>query len=269
MTPAEVKEATEALYEQGWIVRERFDDPEYQDRAVALNNVALKLLTGGAYKPAEEKKDPTEPSGEPMQWQGIDLTPDASFSIPAPLRTSRPFPIVGRRFTPKGFASYLAKTGRDGFTWNPTGITVHHTAYPDLDMRPSGFTEQHMWNLRGYYVGRGWSSGPHIFTDDKGIWILTPLSRRGVHARSFNASRIGIETLGNFDNAKDFNSPRGQKALLHSKLAAALLMRYLGISRGKLNFHRHDRLTSKTCPGRLVDFPKFEADVIAIRDALG
>jgi hypothetical protein len=46
--------------------------------------------------------------------------------------------------------------------------------------------------------------------------------------------------------------------------AAAVLMKHAGISTAKLNFHRHDPETSKTCPGRHVDFSDFEEEVLAM-----
>jgi|LULW01.1.fsa_nt_gb hypothetical protein len=179
------------------------------------------------------------------------------------------FPIVGRRFSSSEFVAYLRSSDLKHMEWEPTGITVHHTAYPHLGMRPEGFTEAHMKNLRSYYKNtRGWRSGPHLFTDDNGIWVLTPLTKRGVHAASFNASRIGIEMLGDFDHKDDPDNGRGRICTDFAKFAAAALMKYVPISTGKLNFHRHDPLTSKTCPGKNIDFQLFEEDVIAIYDTL-
>jgi hypothetical protein len=142
---------------------------------------------------------------------------------------------------------------------------MHHTGFPDLSIRPNGFTEQHMLNMRhGYLNDRGWHHGPHIYTDDHGIWVFNPLSQRGVHAVSFNSTRYGIEMLGNFDNEADYTNPRGVVSRDHGMFAAAVLMKHAGISTAKLNFHRHDRETRKTCPGKRVNFAEFEQTVLGI-----
>ena len=157
----------------------------------------------------------------------------------------------------------------DNMKWNPTGITVHHTASPSLSMRPNGFETKHMGYLRDYYKGTlGWSSGPHLFVDENGIWVHTPLTKRGVHARSFNASRIGIEMLGDYSYADDPNAGRGKKVLDMTKIAAALLMKHLKIDSSKLNFHRHDPETSKDCPGKKIEFSSFEDNVIDLYESL-
>ena len=172
------------------------------------------------------------------------------------------FPIVGRRFTVDTFRRYLQWVkANEKFLWTPTGITIHHTAAPNLAQRPNGFSEQHMLNLRSYYKDeRGWKSGPHIFTDDNGIWVFTPLSRKGVHATSFNATRFGIEMLGDFDG-KDFDDPRGKASIENGQWAAAVLIKELEISKARINFHRHDPKTDKTCPGKRIDFTDFEKAV--------
>jgi len=152
---------------------------------------------------------------------------------------------------------------------NPTGITMHHTGFPDLSIRPNGFTEQHMLNMRhGYINDNGWHRGPHIYTDDHGIWVFNPLSRRGVHAVSYNSTRYGIEILGNFDTEADFASLRGASSRKNGMFAAAVLMKHAGISTAKLNFHHHDPETRKTCPGRHVNFSEFEQAVLEIAEKI-
>jgi len=179
------------------------------------------------------------------------------------------FPLVGRFFTLDEFAQYLQSTDMNHMRWSPSGITVHHTAAPNLSQRKKGFEDKHMQYLRDYYKNKlRWSSGPHLFVDDNGIWVFTPLTDRGVHARSFNSSRYGIEMLGDFDYKDDPTKGRGQKVMDNTKAACAMLMKYRGISRNKLNFHNMDPLTSKTCPGLKVKFKPFEKDVHAILDAL-
>jgi hypothetical protein len=100
--------------------------------------------------------------------------------------------------------------------------------------------------------------------DDHGIRNFNPLSRRGVHAVSYNSTRYGIEMPGNFDTETDYANPRGVSSRAHGMFAAAVLMKHAGISTEMLNFHRHDSETRKKCPGRHVNFSEFEQAVLEI-----
>jgi len=49
--------------------------------------------------------------------------------------------------------------------------------------RPNGFTSLQMENFVKYYRDKHkWSAGPHLFIDDKMIWVFTPLTVSGVHS---------------------------------------------------------------------------------------
>lgn len=264
MTEETKAKILELLYEGNWFLFNRWGDPDSAFRARQINVEILGLITGGAYDdPQGFGKDPVVK--DPPKIEAPELP--SGYKVPNWQVKGNDFPIIGRRFTPEEFAFYLQNPG-ESFQWNPTGITAHHTAFPDLSMRPNGFIEQHMLNLRSYYKGMGWRSGPQIFTDDNGIWVLTPVTRRGVHARSFNAARIGVEMLGNFDSKAEYESERGQKSIQFGKIAIALMMKHLGIDAGRLNFHRHDPTTSKTCPGKLIEFDRFEDDVIQLLESM-
>ena len=132
------------------------------------------------------------------------------------------------------------------------GCTVHHTHHPSLEMRPHGLTDQHIRNIRHYYINaRGWASGPHIFIDDHRVMLMTPLDEKGIHATSFNSSRIGVEVLGNYD-VENPKSGRGLKCWTLAMEVVRILAEENGFPPLKYNFHRHDPRTSKTCPGTLV-----------------
>ena len=143
-------------------------------------------------------------------------------------------------------------------TW--AGITIHHTAAPSLAMRPDGLTVQHIRNMQyGYENTNRWSSGPHLYTDDRDqILGMCPLNERGVHAVSFNATYLGIEMLGDYDN-EDPRTGRGKRVLDISAAATALLLRKLGLEANSttITFHRDDPKTQKTCPGNLITKPWF------------
>jgi len=160
------------------------------------------------------------------------------------------FSAVGQVFDMKSFSAHLAGLS---LAWADS-VCIHHTAFPDLSMRPSGWTIQHMRNLASYYGGElGWSAGPHLFTDEDQIFGLSPLTARGVHAASFNARSIGIEMLGNYDT-EDPMSGRGAQVIETTAAAVACLLARLGKSANEttVKFHRDDPKTSKTCPGRKV-----------------
>lgn len=90
-------------------------------------------------------------------------------------------PIVGLSFGPDAFDSYCH--GLSWVAWRPSFIAVHNTAAPTLAQRPKGFTDQHIQNLMHYFRDeKGWSAGPHLFVDDKKIWVFTPLTVSGVHS---------------------------------------------------------------------------------------
>jgi hypothetical protein len=109
-----------------------------------------------------------------------------------------------------------------------------------------------MRNLQHYYQRQlGWSAGPHLFIDDVQINGMTPLRVRGVHARSFNLSHIGIEVLGDYDR-EDPLSGRGLRAWQMAAQAVAVLVSEWEMLPDDVNFHRDDPRTTKSCPGRKV-----------------
>ncbi|HAF39765.1 MAG TPA: hypothetical protein DCG72_12320 [Gammaproteobacteria bacterium] len=264
------KELRSALLGHAWTTRHYIKSGwEKEDqKAEAYAEITALIDTLIAVNGASGNKATEEaPKKAPVAVPPVDPVPN--YAPPEWLYDESYFPVVGRRFSPGEFAEYLKSSDLDEMKWSPEGITIHHTAAPNLSQRPNGFEEKHMGYLRSYYKGKlGWSRGPHLFVDDHGIWVFSPLSSRGIHAKSFNASRIGIEMLGDFSYDDDPFSGRGEKVLTMSKLAAALLMKYLGISPGKLNFHRHDPLTSKDCPGKKIEFDDFEEDVLEMLETL-
>lgn len=164
--------------------------------------------------------------------------------------------ILGKAYRPDEFTAYLQalKWG----AWKPAHIVIHHCAEPSLAQRPHGFLDQHMLNLRDYYDGKGWGAGPHLFTDDDQIWTFSPLTARGVHAVSFNATGIGIEMLGDYDT-EDPWSGRGLAVLQTTAAAVKALMQRLGLNERAIRFHRDDPKTSKTCPGKKITKDAFLA----------
>jgi hypothetical protein len=154
--------------------------------------------------------------------------------------------IIGKQFSVEEFEEYLKTLDFSG--WKPELIVVHHCAAPNLAQRPKGFIYQHILNLQDFYEGKGWSAGPHLFTDDNSAWVFSPLTARGVHAVSFNRNGIGIEMLGDYDS-EDPKSGRGLAVVTITAKVVKLLMRKIGKDASCIRFHRDDPKTSKTCPG--------------------
>jgi hypothetical protein len=154
--------------------------------------------------------------------------------------------IEGKPYRPAAFAAYLAALPAS--PWQPSLIVIHHCVAPSLSQRPKGFTAQHMLNLQDYYEKKGWSAGPHLFVDDDEIWTFSPLTARGVHAPSFNATGIGIEMLGDYD-LEDPWSGRGLAVLTTTCQAVKLLMAKFHLPATAIRFHRDDPKTAKTDPG--------------------
>ena len=107
---------------------------------------------------------------------------------------------VGKVWTPDSFGEYLKTLKKPDWA---KAVCLHHTAAPSLAQRPKGFTIQHIENMRDFYKGMGWKSGPHLYTDEDQIFGMTPLTETGVHAVSFNRSAIGIEALGFYSKGQE------------------------------------------------------------------
>ena len=153
--------------------------------------------------------------------------------------------IVGQRYSPEEFDRYVNNLTFG--PWRPAFVVVHNTATPSLTQRPAGFTRAHIDGLVTYYRDqKGWSAGPHVFVDQNGLWVFTPLTARGVHSPSWNDVAWGVETLG--DYAKDvFEEPiRGHLLSCLESLHAVLNLDPRG-----LRFHKEDPQTTHTgCPGK-------------------
>lgn len=97
--------------------------------------------------------------------------------------------------TERQFYDYVR--GLKFYPWGfkPKRIVMHHTSSPVDTWQGSG-SMLHYWNL---YRSRGWKSGPHIFIAPNGIWLFTPLNKRGrTSSRFLDKDSIHIEIVGRF-----------------------------------------------------------------------
>jgi len=145
------------------------------------------------------------------------------------------------------------------------GLTIHHT-YRPLPSQWAGAAG--CVALARYYRNElKWSVGPHLFVtgtaakaEDLGIWQLSPLNVRGIHAASFNATHWGVEMLGDYNVS---HPPADTLALACG--AAAALLDWRGLPTSAVNGHRDDPKTDKNCPGRNVDLPTLRRGIDALR----
>lgn len=176
--------------------------------------------------------------------------------------------IVGNSYSPDDFDNYAH--GLHWTAWRPSLIVLHNTAVPTLAQRPNGFSKQHILNLEAYYRDKQhWKAGPHLFVDDKQIWVFTPLTVSGTHSPCLNKTGLGIEMLGDYDK-DEFNSGRGLKVQKNAVAAVATLSAILGLDPDSMKLHKEDPCTTHACPGKNVNKNKFiqaVKDLIAERHA--
>ncbi len=172
--------------------------------------------------------------------------------------------IVGLSYSPEEFETYLQ--GIQWTDWHPSFIVLHNTYSPTLAQRPNGLTHQHILNLVNYYRDeKGWKAGPHLFVDDKQIWVFTPLTVSGRHSPSWNEVSLGVEMLGDYDN-EQFDSGRGLAVKKNAALAIASLTAALDIDPDTMRLHKEDtETTHHDCPGANVSKSQF---IQAVKNAL-
>ena len=158
--------------------------------------------------------------------------------------------IIGTSFSPAKFDGYCHQL--QWTSWRPSFFVVHNTAVPSLAQRPNGFTEQHIKNLEKFYRDtQKWKAGPHLFIDDRKIWVFTPLTLSGTHSPSWNKTSIGVEMLGDYE-LESFDSGRGLQVRKNTVAALATLSAILGLDPTTIKLHKEDPLTTHSCPGKNV-----------------
>lgn len=150
--------------------------------------------------------------------------------------------------------------------WKPAGMVLHNTASPTLQQWWHGGTPpaQRMQNLIGYYRDKQhWSAGPHAFVDGVSIWVLTDFNVPGVHSPSFNASRLGIEMVGDFAR-ESCSAGEGKKVveLTHALFATCHAFYGWEPSNNSIKLHKEDTATNHDCPGKNVIKAAFVNDVM-------
>jgi len=174
--------------------------------------------------------------------------------------------IIGKSFTPEEFDKYCHTLS--WVQWRPSFIVLHNTGVPSLAQRPNGLTIEHIHSLVSYYRdSQKWKAGPHLFVDDKQIWVFTPLTLSGTHSPSWNKLALGVEMLGDFSKEL-FTEGRGAKVRDNAVAAIASLSAVLGIDPTTMKLHKEDPKTTHDCPGKNVikkDFIKAVIETMSVR----
>ena len=147
-------------------------------------------------------------------------------SQPMLLGDEKPFLYIGQALTKQEFAAYVA--AYDFGKLPPSYVVFHHSAIPSATWArfPSGAVWddaetglsvdaikakrlRQLGKIRDYYGKElGWDRGPHLFVDDKWIYVFTPMYDVGIHAAEGNAIYtngkleaygIGLEVIGYYE----------------------------------------------------------------------
>lgn len=148
--------------------------------------------------------------------------------------------------------------------WRPSGMVLHNTGSPTLHQWWNSVPpEQRMANLISYYRDQmGWSAGPHAFVDGVSYWILTDFNVSGVHSPSYNASRLGIEMVGDYATESD-ESGMGKQVMDMTVALFGTCHAFYGWepSNNSIKLHKEDTATTHDCPGKNIVKAEFVEDV--------
>ncbi len=177
------------------------------------------------------EKEPIDPELPPEFFDGLlHLADPTDAGTVNPVDPDRP-PVdgvlgggsalyIGKGLKSAEFAAYV-QTYNFG-SQPPTFVVLHHTSIPDTmharvrhgswDAGETGMDEAQIYAKRqrqltgiwNYYQQQlGWDRGPHLFIDDRWIWLFTPMYYQGIHAAEGNGMphsySIGIEVIGHYE----------------------------------------------------------------------
>lgn len=135
------------------------------------------------------------------------------------------FRYIGQGLTADGFTAYVRDYNFGSIP--PNFLVLHHTATPGATWAVSTGNPAALWDageqglsedaimqqrkgrldgiMRFYRTTYPtWPAGPHLFVDDRYIWLFSPMNDWGVHAKEGNGSgnsySIGIEVVGDYTN---------------------------------------------------------------------
>lgn len=222
---------------------------------------------------------------------GEDLLPhDRDARLPGQVEPGLlgPFRYLGQGLTADEFTAYVQNFNFG--TLPPTFVVLHHTAVPGASWGPSkshwdsgedgmgeeGVKQQRAGRLGGimaYYRDQlGWDRGPHLFIDERYIWLFSPMDELGYHAAEgngvWNSYSIGIEVVGDFTHHQ-WPEPVARLvghaiAVLHERLKTFEL-RYQPMQ-GGVSSHRD--YNKPSCPGAAINNDFYMDTILRAHQAL-
>lgn len=135
--------------------------------------------------------------------------------------------ILNKKLTTEQFREYVNELK---FWRKIDKLVFHHTSSP-TDIWQGSASMLHYWNI---YRSRGQKAGPHIFIAPDGIWLFTPLWKKGQHAgKQGNKGSIGIEIVGRY-----FDTPPYEENICHTTaIVTKILMDRFGLTVDDLHNH--------------------------------
>jgi hypothetical protein len=247
----------------------RSDDEYLGDlaRADALYSQWPNVLGVCVFAIGQMRDRQWEPFNANALWPRVVATYPQESTMPI---KEPPISIDGRHLTLPEFERHLATLdlGR------VDQVVIHHTYQPNLDdwRRQGGafwlnamkaVYEQKPWTDDQGREHLGWTAGPHLYVDDGGVWLFTPLTQDGVGVAGHNARTRHIEVVGDYREA-----PPTGAVWANAVAAAALTLRRAGLGVERLTYHRALVGTTE-CPGAgfIREWPAFKAAVAAYHSA--
>jgi hypothetical protein len=162
----------------------------------------------------------------PLPFDADAYDPKAPEKLRPRTLVAPPFRYDGRGLTLPQFSAFVQVY--DFGQVPPSFIVFHHTAVPDASYAPISSNPATKWDrgeqgldedaiyhkrqrqlegLRDFYIKKDWNCGPHLFIDDRYIWLFTPMADVGIHAKWGNSFKahgklhysLGIEIIGYYE----------------------------------------------------------------------
>jgi hypothetical protein len=230
---------------------------------------------------------------------GADLSAKPSSPDVPALLGEAAFRYIGVGLTGPEFVQYVSTY--DFGSVLPDQLIIHNSYIPDASWAPVSANRASWWDrneagladnqieakrkqqldglMRYYRVEYGWDRGPHLFVDDRWIWLFTPMHDIGIHAKEGNSYHdgrgklhysIGIETIGYF---RQVGWPLAMQALLRTAVQALrrrlqtfeIAYKAAPLRRPELHAHSialHADYNKPSCPGGYIT-PAYAIPILA------
>jgi len=203
-----------------------------------------------------------------LEW-GIPTPHDGDAGGALPAVLSEPpahFSYIGRALTVAEFAAFLPFY--DFGLALPSWLVLHHTAVPTVEQWTAGesgmaaeqIKTKRLNRLAGikeyYWKVKQWDRGPHIFSDERFIYLFSPMNAPGIHAADGNgyprSFSVGWEVIGDYSRQRWSNATAGVVAQGVALLQQRLKTFELRDGKGPGNVSAHRHYNKPSCPGNAI-----------------